>query len=488
LATAKPSTTSKKTTSKATTSKATTKKKVVEKKVVEKKVDTIITPPAPKNFIRKDSNSTILKKYDIDNMSLDDVIKFADKNGITIPEDIDTQDRIKVVLQILGFYAQESDLLMGFGVLDILNDGYGFLRNPDTGDKKDDIYVSQSQLRRFGLRKGDIVAGQVRQPKEKERYYGLTKVEMVNGYDPESEQMKKRPNFESLTPIYPNVRLTLETDTKPISSRLIDIFSPIGKGQRALIVAPPKAGKTILLKEIARGITENHPNVELLIALIGERPEEVTDMTRSVSGKVFSSTFDEPVEDHCRTAEKAVAEAKRSVESGKDVVVLLDSLTRLARAHNLNTQSSGRTLSGGMDPLALYPPKQFFGAARNFEEGGSLTIIATCLVDTGSRLDDLIYEEFKGTGNMELHLDRRLAEQRVWPAIDISKSGTRNENALLDDFTVKQVTLLRRMIALSASHSDASSDTTAITQKILKAMGKTLNNREFLKVENWIKD
>ena len=226
----------------------------------------------------------------------------------------------------------------------------------------------------------------------------------------------------------------------------------------------------------------------MFVALIGERPEEVTDMKRSVEGKVFSSTFDEPVEDHCKTAEKAIIEAKRSVESGKDVVVLLDSLTRLARAHNLNTQSSGRTLSGGMDPLALYPPKQFFGAARNFEENGSLTIIATCLVDTGSRLDDLIYEEFKGTGNMELHLDRRLSEQRVWPAIEISKSGTRNEANLLDEYALKQVTLLRRMIALSNSHSDASTDPTALTQKILKAMGKTNSNADFLKVESWIKD
>ena len=421
-------------------------------------------------------------------MAIEEVIKFAEKSGVDYLPDTDMNDRVSVVLPVLSHFAQEEDLLLGFGVLDILSDGYGFLRNPDTEDNKDDIYVSQSQVRRFSLRKGDRVAGQVRQPKEKERYYGLTKVEMVNGYDPESSQMKQRPNFEKLTPIYPNERLTLETGNKPFSSRLIDIFSPIGKGQRALIVAPPKAGKTILLKEIARGISENHPEVELFVALIGERPEEVTDMKRSVSGKVFSSTFDEPVEDHCKTAEKSMVEAKRSVESGKDVVVLLDSLTRLARAHNLNTQSSGRTLSGGMDPLALYPPKQFFGAARNFEELGSLTIIATCLVDTGSRLDDLIYEEFKGTGNMELHLDRRLSEQRVWPAIEISKSGTRNEDNLLDEFTMKQVTLLRRMIALSNSHSDAASDPTALTQKILNAMGKTPGNKEFLKVESWIKD
>ncbi len=444
--------------------------------------------PGGDDKVKRDPNSSLLKRHSIDAMSSEEVVKFAQKQGVEFTSEIDLTDRVQVVLSLLAFLAQEEDLLLGFGILDILNDGYGFLRNPDTEDNRDDIYVSQSQIRRFSLRSGDAVAGQVRQPKEKERYYGLTKVEMLNGYDPESAELKKRPNFEKLTPIYPDERLTLETDVKPFSTRLIDIFSPIGKGQRSLIVAPPKAGKTILLKDIAKGITENHPKVELFVALIGERPEEVTDMKRSVAGKVFSSNFDEPVEDHCKTAERALTEAKRSVESGKDVVVLLDSLTRLARAHNLNTQSSGRTLSGGMDPLALYPPKQFFGAARNFEEGGSLTIIATCLVDTGSRLDDLIYEEFKGTGNMELHLDRRLSEQRVWPAIEISKSGTRNEANLLDDFSMKQVTLLRRMIALSNSHSDAASDPTALTQKILNALGKTKNNQEFLKVENWIKD
>tara|TARA_B100000902_G_C27262533_1_gene891637 strand:+ start:227 stop:1609 length:1383 start_codon:yes stop_codon:yes gene_type:complete len=459
----------------ATTKKTTTKKTSTKKEVGEKSSKSI-------------QDESLLKKNGIDEMSLDELLKFAKKEKVDFPENIDETERVNVVLPVLAHFAQKADLLLGFGVLDILNDGYGFLRNPDTEDNNDDIYVSQSQVRRFNLRQGDKVAGQVRQPKEKERYYGLTKVEMVNGYDPESSQMKQRPVFEKLTPIYPNERLTLETGNKPFSTRLIDIFSPIGKGQRALIVAPPKAGKTILLKDIASGITKNNPDVDLFVALIGERPEEVTDMKRSVQGKVFSSTFDEPVEDHCRTAEKAIIEAKRSVESGKDVVVLLDSLTRLARAHNLNTQSSGRTLSGGMDPLALYPPKQFFGAARNFEESGSLTIIATCLVDTGSRLDDLIYEEFKGTGNMELHLDRRLSEQRVWPAIEISKSGTRNEANLLDEYTLKQVTLLRRMIALSNSHSDAATDPTALTQKILKAMGKTPTNSDFLKVESWIKD
>ena len=458
----------------ATTRKTSTKKTTIKKDTSEKSQNISI--------------DSLLKKNGIDDMSLDDLVKFAKKEKVEISEDTDLDDRVNIVLPVLAHLAQKDDLLLGFGILDILNDGYGFLRNPDTEDNNDDIYVSQSQVRRFNLRQGDKVAGQVRQPKDKERYYGLTKVEMVNGFDPESSQMKERPIFEKLTPIYPNERLTLETGNKPFSTRLIDIFSPIGKGQRALIVAPPKAGKTILLKDIAQGITNNNPAVELFVALIGERPEEVTDMKRSVDGKVFSSTFDEPVEDHCKTAEKAIIEAKRSVESGKDVVVLLDSLTRLARAHNLNTQSSGRTLSGGMDPLALYPPKQFFGAARNFEESGSLTIIATCLVDTGSRLDDLIYEEFKGTGNMELHLDRRLSEQRVWPAIEISKSGTRNEANLLDDYTLKQVTLLRRMIALSNSHSDAAADPTAITQKIIKAMGKTQTNSDFLKVESWIKD
>ena len=459
----------------AATRKTSTRKTSTRKEVGEKSSKSI-------------QDESLLKKNDIDEMSIEELIKFAKKEKVDFPENTDESERVSIVLPILSHFAQKEDLLLGFGILDILNDGYGFLRNPDTEDNNDDIYVSQSQVRRFNLRQGDKVAGQVRQPKDKERYYGLTKVEMVNGYDPESSQMKQRPVFEKLTPIYPNERLTLETGNKPFSTRLIDIFSPIGKGQRALIVAPPKAGKTILLKDIASGITKNNPDVDLFVALIGERPEEVTDMKRSVEGKVFSSTFDEPVEDHCKTAEKAIIEAKRSVESGKDVVVLLDSLTRLARAHNLNTQSSGRTLSGGMDPLALYPPKQFFGAARNFEENGSLTIIATCLVDTGSRLDDLIYEEFKGTGNMELHLDRRLSEQRVWPAIEISKSGTRNEANLLDEYTLKQVTLLRRMIALSNSHSDAATDPTALTQKILKAMGKTSSNSDFLKVESWIKD
>ena len=319
------------------------------------------------------------------------------KNGIP-------NKRSKLTLNLLSYYAEQNDLLLGAGILDIVNDGYGFLRHPTGENGGQDIYVSQSQVRRFGLRNGDMVAGPVRTPKEGERYYGLVRVEIVNGFDPETT--RKRPRFEDLTPLFPDRQIKLETTPKILATRLIDIIPPIGAGQRAPIVSPPKAGKTILLQQIANGITTNHPNIHLIVALIGERPEEVTDMRRSVEGQVFSSTFDEPVQDHCRTAEVALEHAKRLVEGGDDVVILVDSLTRLARAYNLAVPSSGRTLSGGMDPIALYPPKRFFGAARNCEGGGSLTIVATCLIDTGSRLDDLIYEEFKGTGNMELHLDR----------------------------------------------------------------------------------
>ena len=394
--------------------------------------------------------------------------------------------KIDLIISLMSVIAEKSGVLIGAGALDVLHDGFGFLRNPEGGDKNEDIYVSQTQIRRFGLRKGDFVAGQVRPPKDNEKYYGLIRVEMVNGGGPDSS--KQRGKFEKFTSIYPNERLVLETGVKPFSTRLIDILSPIGKGQRALIVAPPKAGKTVLLKEIASGISNNYPEIVLLVALIGERPEEVTDMRRSINGEVYSSTFDEPVEDHCRMAELALNRAYLLVESGQDVVILLDSLTRLARAYNLKIPSSGRTLSGGMDPLALYPPKHFFGAARNCEEGGSLTIIASCLVDTGSRLDDLIYEEFKGTGNMELHLDRKLAEQRVFPSIEMTKSGTRHEELLLDDYILQQSTLLRRMMALSNSHSsnshsDAASDPSDFTKRILREMGKTESNEEFLKFD-----
>ena len=418
------------------------------------------------------SDIGILKRHEVDDMAIDEVIKFAKKSGVDYPEDIDMNDRVSIVLPVLSYFAQEEELLLGFGILDILSDGYGFLRNPDTDDNRDDIYVSQSQVRRFNLRKGDKVAGQVRQPKEKERYYGLTKVEMVNGYDPESSQMKERPNFEKLTPIYPNERLTLETGNKPFSSRLIDIFSPIGKGQRALIVAPPKAGKTILLKEIARGITENHPEVELFVALIGERPEEVTDMKRSVDAEVIASTFDEGPERHVQVSDMALAKAQRLVECGKDVVILLDSITRLGRAHNAVIPHSGKILSGGVDSNALRKPKKFFGAARNTEEGGSLTIIATALIDTGSKMDGVIFEEFKGTGNMELVLDRELSDRRIYPAFNIVKSGTRKEELLMSDQHLSRMYILRKMLGEMSTEQ--------AMQFMSDRMRRTKTNQEFL--------
>ncbi len=383
--------------------------------------------------------------------------------------------RAELVLALLAHYAEKSGQFLGAGVLDVLSDGYGFLRQPGRKSGPEDIFVAPQLMRRYGLRQGDQVAGQVEAPKDNGRYYSLTHVEIVNGYDPESA--RKRPRFEDLTSVYPDKMLTLETSPRLISTRLVDLVAPIGRGQRALLVAPPKAGKTVLLKQIAAGITANHPDVYLLVALIGERPEEVTDMRRSVQGEVFSSTFDEPVEDHCRTAEVALDRAKRLVESGENVVILLDSLTRLARAYNISVPSSGKTLSGGMDPVALYPPKNFFGAARNAEGVGSLTIIATCLVDTGSRLDDLIYEEFKGTGNMELHLNRAMAERRIFPAIDIERSGTRHEELLMSDTALRQIWLLRRMVGIIAQDS---SNPTEAAERVIERLTKTQSNTEFL--------
>jgi transcription termination factor Rho len=350
-----------------------------------------------------------------------------------------------------------------------VSDGFGFLRGPRLLPGPDDVYVSQSQIRRFGLRTGDRVWGQIRPPKESERYNSLLRVELVNDMDPETA--RKRPAFDQLTPIFPNEQLTLETEPNVLATRLVDLIAPIGRGQRGLIVSPPKAGKTLLLKSIANGITANHADIHLMVLLIGERPEEVTDMKRSVKGEVISSTFDEPVEDHTKVAEMTLDRAKRLVEGGQDVVILMDSITRLARAYNLDMPPSGRTLSGGIDPVALYPPKRFFGAARNIENGGSLTIIATCLVDTGSRMDDVIYEEFKGTGNMELHLDRKLSEKRVFPAIDITRSGTRREELLLGD-SLRQVWTLRRMVSMLGENEG--------TELVLTRMSKTRTNTEFL--------
>ncbi|MFW6174955.1 MAG: transcription termination factor Rho [Chloroflexota bacterium] len=403
--------------------------------------------------------------------STDDLRTMALESGVkSIP-----RRRTDLVMQLLSQKAEEADQLLGVGVLHITQDGYGFLRPPMGEQDGQEIYVSQSQIRRFSLRNGDQVAGQVRAPKEGERYYGLVRVEVVNGYDPDTA--KNRRKFETLTPVFPDRRLRLESTPKNLATRLIDMVSPIGMGQRGLIVAPPKAGKTILLKQIASGIIVNNPQVYLIVALIGERPEEVTDMRRSVAGEVYSSTFDEPPQEHARCAELALARAKWLVESGEDVVLMVDSITRLARAYNLTVPGSGKTLSGGMDPVALYPPKSFFGAARNCDEGGSLTILASCLVDTGSRLDDLIYEEFKGTGNMELHLNRSLAERRIYPAIDIQRSSTRHEELLLDENELKQIWLMRRMVALIAQDTG---DNTAATERVLERMSKTQNNQEFL--------
>jgi len=367
----------------------------------------------------------------------------------------------------------------GGGILEIMPEGIGFLREKYQMSKND-IYVSQAQLRRLDLRNGDLIFGKIRPPRESERHYGLVHVESVNGIPVEESQ--HRVKFIDLTPIFPDELINLETENSIPSNRLINLIAPIGRGQRAMIVSPPKAGKTTILKDVANAISENYPEINLMISLIGERPEEVTDMDRSVKGEVIASTFDEPVKAHVRTAEITLNRAKRLVEIGHDVVILMDSLTRLARAYNLVVSPSGRTLSGGMDPQALYPPKRFYGAARNIEDGGSLTIIATALIDTGSRLDDVVYEEFKGTGNMELHLSRRLQERRIFPAIDMERSSTRREELLISPDMLKQVWLMRRMYLqmISSPPQGAGMDTAVATDAIINKMKRTKNNIEFL--------
>ncbi len=366
------------------------------------------------------------------------------------------------------------------GILEIMDEGIGFLRSTRYNISDEDIYVSQAQLRRYDLRSGDLIIGHVRPPRESERHWGLLKVESVNGIDP--EDAKYRPKFENLTPIFPDKRFDLETKSEIYATRLINLIAPIGRGQRGLIVSPPKAGKTTILKQIANAISTQYPDVHLIVALIGERPEEVTDMDRSVDAEVVASTFDEPVTSHVRTAEIALERAKRIVEGGRHVVILMDSITRLARAYNLTVNPSGRTLSGGMDPSALYPPKHFFGAARNLEEGGSLTIIATCLVDTGSRLDDVVYEEFKGTGNMELHLSRKLQERRIFPAVDIERSSTRRDDLLLGPDILQRAWTMRRMYIqmVSTPPAGAGMDQSVATEAIVTRMSKTKNNQDFL--------
>ena len=415
-----------------------------------------------------------MKLVELQEKNDQDLFDFALDCGAV--EEGTTPRRMEILRKVFKTCSDREETIDATGILSILNEGYGFLRQKGDQRGAGDVYVSQAQIRRFSLRTGDHVEGNVRPPKDGERYFGLVKVKEVNGCDPEDS--KKRPRFEQLTPIFPQEMIVLETDSKELSTRLMDIMSPVGRGQRGMIVSPPKAGKTTLLKQVANSISQNAPDIKIMVALIGERPEEVTDMRRSIDGEVYSSTFDEPVEDHCRVAELVLERSKRLVEAGEDVVILLDSITRMTRAYNLSVPSSGRTLSGGMDPVALYPPKKFFGAARNTEESGSLTILAACLVDTGSRMDDVVYEEFKGTGNMEVHLDRKMAERRMFPALDIYKSGTRREELLLDEDKIKQVWLLRRMITMI--DSDSSSNSSEAMEKLLDRMRKTKNNNEFL--------
>lgn len=384
-----------------------------------------------------------------------------------------TQSRSEVIEKLLAHTNAEQEAIYAKGILEILNDGWGFLRRDNYIPSNDDVYVSQSQIKRFGLRPGDTVFGQVRLPKEGEKYRGMLRVESVNGLCASALIMTGRKSFDELTPLYPDVRIQMETMPDRIAARIIDLIAPIGKGQRGLIVSPPKAGKTTILKTIANAITDNHPEIFLMVLLVDERPEEVTDMRRNVKGQVISSTFDEPAENHMRVADLCLEQAKRLVEAGRDVVILLDSLTRLSRASNLTINPSGRTLSGGLDPSALYRPRRFFGAARNIEEGGSMTVIATALVDTGSRMDDAIFEEFKGTGNMELVLDRDLAERRIWPAIDVRRSSTRHEELLFRKEELEGVVQLHRLLANQENSVEA-------TEALIKLLKRTPNNAAFL--------
>ena len=384
-----------------------------------------------------------------------------------------------LIIRLMEAQAVRQGMELRGGVIDIVDDNIGFLRSEHYMPGPDDIYVSPSQIKRFGLRTGDLVVGQVRPPKDSEKFFSLLRVEAVNGQDPEAA--KNRPHFEKLTPIFPTEQYDLESPGKT-SMRLLNLVAPIGKGQRGLIVAPPKVGKTTFLKDIANAISSKYPDSHLMVALIAERPEEATDMDRSVDAEVIASTFDEPVQSHVRVAEMVINRARRLVECGRDVVVLLDSLTRLSRAYNLTVPSSGRSLSGGVDPAALFPPKQFYGAARNIEEGGSLTIIATVLVDTGSRMDDMIFEEFKGTGNMELHLSRKLADRRIFPAIDIERSGTRREEVLLGEKNAQKTYLMRRMLGqlTTPQPQGAGYDLTQAMELFLARFAKTKNNEDFL--------
>lgn len=415
-------------------------------------------------------NMTITKIAELQRMTIDQLSAYARNIGL---KHLGSMTKPQMVFEIVKTKSEKPDeILVGEGVLEVLPDGFGFLRAPNYSylPSPEDIYVSPAQIRRFDLKTGDMVYGTIRSPKEKEKYFALLKVDEINQKRP--EQAKERILFESLTPLHPNRRLNMETYKEKLSMRVLDLASPIGMGQRAIIVAPPKSGKTVLLQDIANAIAKNHPNVVLIVLLIDERPEEVTDMSRTVKGEVVSSTFDEPPERHVQVAEMAIERAKRLVENGKDVVILLDSLTRLARAYNTVQPHSGKILTGGVDANSLHKPKRFFGAARNIEQGGSLTIIATALIDTGSKMDEVIYEEFKGTGNMELVLDRRLSDRRVYPAIDLIKSGTRKEELLYHPTELEKIYLLRQALA-DLTPMDA-------MNLLLARLKKTGSNAEFL--------
>jgi transcription termination factor Rho len=413
---------------------------------------------------------------DLQQKSLQELVEIAKDVGIKETDGLSKQN---LVFLIIKERVKQNGLMLGEGTLEILPDGFGFLRSPDYNYLPcvDDIYISPSQIRRFGLRTGTIVSGQIRPPKENEKYFALLRVEAINYGDP--SLLNQKVMFEDLTPLHPNERLKLETEPSEVCGRVIDLVAPIGKGQRGLIVAPPRTGKTILLQKIANGVLKNHPECYVIILLIDERPEEVTEMERMVKGvntEVISSTFDEPATRHVQVCEMVIEKAKRMVEYGTDVVILLDSITRLARAYNTEMPSSGKILSGGIDANAMQKPKRFFGAARNIEEGGSLTIIATALVDTGSRMDEVIFEEFKGTGNMEVHLERKLVDRRVWPAIDINSSGTRKEDLLLDEDELRKVYVLRRVL------SDM--NPVEAMELLLNRMAKTKTNHDFLNSMN----
>ncbi len=413
------------------------------------------------------------KVEDLQSKSLEELVDIALKVKVENPNEFKRKD---LIFEILKSQVKQGGFILFTGILEVMNDGYGFLRSEDGNfaNSQNDTYVSSTQIKRFALRNGDVVTGQVRQPKDQEKYYALLKIEAINYLPP--EESKKRPLFDNLTPLYATEQLKLEYNPLKLTGRVLDLFTPIGKGQRALIVAPPRTGKTELLKELAHGITYNSPDVSLMVLLVDERPEEVTDMQRSVKGEVYSSTFDLPAQNHVRTAEMVIEKAKRRVESGKDVVILLDSITRLARAYNTVTPSSGKVLSGGVDANALHKPKRFFGAARNIEEGGSLTIIATALIETGSRMDEVIFEEFKGTGNSEVVLNRYIADRRIYPAIDVTKSGTRKEELMTSPETLQKVWAIRNAMQ--------NMEEVEALKFLFSKMSKTKNNEEFLAIMN----